>query len=226
MPDMRSIRELRGGIVASVLASALSVAACAAGASSFSASGTGAGDVLIWLTSEVAAIEVDAALRLEGSLPCEGQTLSFTVEGTAIGTASVDAVTLETRAWIVVDAAGTTTAGEPIRVRGGFLVTEIRGDLTGSSGGGAGRFDLAIVLPGQTLRAVGTLTGTAAGQFVPSEVAYAMQASGSANLELEGLAELAPSPGEDPVCRTDVLDADTWPTELAKLLGKSLETLP
>jgi hypothetical protein len=221
---MTSARALRAVLAACILGGAVAFGLSAAETDWFSASGVGAGTVLIWLTRSAASVEVSANVSLVGSFADGDGTMSFSAAGTASGSAVVDTGSLATTAWVVVAAVGEAANGDAVRLQGGFLISEITGDLTGTSGAGGGRFDLAILLPGRSLRASGTLQGTASGQFIHSDVPYAMKAAGRASLELDGLIERAALANEDPACRTDVLDLASWPEELAELLADWLGT--
>ena len=196
-----------------VMVGALAVSA----RTTFMASGTGSGDVLIWFTPTEATADIDAQVTLSGTIELSGDRTSFTVTGSAIGSGSVDMATSATTAHIVIDANGETAGGEPIHLHGGLLITRIDGNLTGSAGTGEGRFDFAIDMAGFRLRASGNATGGASGAFVPSEVQYAMQARGTASLGLSGSVEIVASDASS-LCQTDVLATSSWPEELLDLL--------
>ena len=187
----------------------------------FLASGTGSGDVLIWFTPTEATADIDAQIALSGTIEVHGDRISFTATGSAVGSGRVDMATSATSAQIVIDAKGETSNGDPIRLHGGLLITRIDGNLTGSAGTGEGRFDFAIDMEGLRLRASGNATGGASGAFVPSEVQYAMQARGTASLGLSGSVEIVSSDASS-LCQTDVLATSSWPEELLALLPSLL----
>jgi len=213
---MRRVREVTARVFVAAICLAF-YSCCVVAQNDFSAFVAGSGDVYTWFTPSTATADIDARVSLRGSFEIEGETVRFVADGTAVGDASIDMVSLGITAWIVINARGTAEDGRTIRLHGGLIVTRIDSALTGSSGSGEGRFDFEVTLGQATFRAAGGAEGKASGQLVPTDVEFAMKATGAASVELEGTIELL-SVGAARDCRTDVLATASWPADLIDLL--------
>jgi hypothetical protein len=190
---------------------------------SFRSTGGGAGDVLIRFTPTTGSADIEAQVSLYGSFTVDGARCGFSVEGTAVGSATIDVASLALSAWLVIDARGETEDGKPVWLRGGLVVATSGGVLSASLDDNRGRFDFALSLPDLELRTFGEAAGAVSGDLVPSDSSYAMKASGSATLELEGDTEPR-EVGAAADCRVDVLDVPTWPEALAGRLSELLSS--
>jgi len=198
----------------------------AAAECAFLATAMGEGEAVLRLSPSAALAEITASMTLSGTLDTGDREVSFKAEGLAVGSATIDILSLGIAAWIVVYADGATDDGEALSVRGGITITDITGDvLSSSSGSGSGGFDLALATPTLRLRTRGTATGSASGQFVPSDARLAMQVAGSASIELCGAVDADRTTVMCAGEPDDVLDSASWPEELADLLSESLKAL-
>jgi hypothetical protein len=197
----------------------MSVGLAVSGQSPFHADGATEGKTVLWFLGTEITIDVDGTVSLEVAATIDDDPIILSVEGTTCGTGVSDSYSLETTLWILLDAVGAADDGRPARVRGGLRLIGDEVDFdTLSLGAGSGTFVLALEIADETHLVTGTLSATAAGDFVPPEEPGSMQVEGGGTFTFNG----------DVVVRPDNLsealpwDAGDWPEEL---LGRLLAVL-
>ncbi|MEA3239105.1 MAG: hypothetical protein U9Q94_04935 [Candidatus Bipolaricaulota bacterium] len=131
-----------------------------AGSGDFSAS------AVLWFSGTDVTAQLSGDLSLNGDLTLGATQARFSAEGTLDGEAIGDSNTLMGSGWATFSARGTLASGEAIMLHGAIKISaddvELSADAAGS---GTGSLYIVLILPDQTLRLRGTVTGTASGGF-------------------------------------------------------------
>jgi hypothetical protein len=195
----------------------LLVAGAALAQSTIDATGEADGKTVLWFAGTHVTALIESGFTVDGSLDIEGEIVDFTAAGTATGEGEGDSAALTLDVWLLFDAAGETTDGIPISLRGGMAGSSKDTDLASSAFGSAtGPFFFVVSLGPDTYWALGTAEGSATGAFVVPDDPLTMQMEGVGNYALLG--ELTPHPST-PDDSSDMeaglpWDPASWPAEL------------
>lgn len=206
-----------------VLASCFS---CAANAHDFEATGLAVGDLVLGFTTSSISASFEATVDIQGNMCFGGEVVGFTGSGSADGSGAIELASGDVRAWIVIAVDGLTDTGEFFILRGGATLIEGSGTAaTTGLGSGSGHFDFQITTPAGTVRAWGTLDGTASGRFVIPRDSLTMQLEGTASFDMKGSVRSLEQPDDTQPLppETDPLETALWPEDLATQLRQTLE---
>jgi len=192
------------------------------------AQGSGSGKAILFFTGLEARATLSGDLALSGQWRDGRQTISFTAQGTILGSGVWRLTTLSGEAWVTFLAQGTAAQTEPIEVRGAIAV---------GSGGAqwralgvvdfTGRFVLVLRRASGDLAWLGTVSGELRGGFVVPDLPFTMQAEGSATLAFSGEPCASPLAGLDPeVISASAWGASAWPDEVSRELLTALGWVP
>ena len=166
---------------------AATVAAPGFAAASFTADADATGVVVLWFAGQEVTAEVRAQFTLSGTLVLEGVGTAFSVTARASGPGSGNLDTLAVEAWVAVDGAGMTDAGDAVTLRGGIAITSLdAASTTSTSGRGSGAFYFLLTTTAGTWAIEGEAVGEASGSFVVPDDPHSMQLSGAGSFVLAG----------------------------------------
>jgi hypothetical protein len=186
----RSCRT-RSGAILFVVAVATTIS-WGASAQSFSADAFGAGTLVAWLSGLELAASIEGKIHLAGEAALDGRSVPFSAEGTLLGFGVRGITTLISQGWIGYEAAGHSTDGEPIEIRG--LLYAWRRTLIALRAGDAfvGAHRTVVVFAGEAHSFRGEFSGTVEGGLEPAETPGTIRLDGTGTVHLEG------EPGESP----------------------------
>jgi len=201
---------------------ALAVLCCAtAYANSIDTQGTASGNAVLYFSGTSATGTFTSTLVLTGQFTLDDVVIAYSASGWARGSGSGDTATMDIDAQATFAAIGSTEAGEPISVQGGFTLSGLTADDAGSSGSGTGYFFATVFIGDHIYRAQGAAGGSASGAFVIPEDPYSMELAGDAAFSLSGDMTLVSSTNTADAPEGEG-DADTQQQTIASLV----ETLP
>jgi len=189
--------------------------------SGIDAEGTAIGTTVLWFAGTEVTLRIESELELSGILGFEDRDIRFEALGLAIGEGAGDSGMLTLDAWLLLEAVGITSEGDPITLRGGLSGTSSNADLASSALGSAeGPFFIAVTVGTQRYTATGIGAGGAGGTFVVPDDPLTMQMEGTATYTLVGDLTLDESTGEETAQFLERLPWDTslWPDDLLETL--------
>jgi hypothetical protein len=177
----------RAPVPAAVILVVLCAALCwGADAPALSTDVVGTGMLVAWLSGLAFEASITAEIQLTGDVLLYGESVSFSIEGRACGFGVRGIVTLVSEGWVGYTAAGNTSEGEPIEIRGLLYVKRQSLVPLQANDIFVGVQHAVLLFRGKMHSFCGEFSGTVEGALEPSEMPGTIQLGGSATIQMEG----------------------------------------